>query len=323
MSGIPDDEYERPWLYRPHTKAYDDLLKEEPRMTSPKTVTPDQHQAVPDLVARLRAQATTSLTQGDPYKALFAEAAEALAARPALPVETPAEGLREASDALAELWTYNYLSERAQALGESHDENEMMESATDIVAGYKKYRPAPAPLSGRDGSLREALKKIAGQKKTDELSTEYEAEIADFETGYDTCIDEARAALAAVPPETAEMEGATPEMALKTGYEFLLKAQADIADARELSVLSEYDGFARNAGVISKGRAKRIAELTDRLAARASSSGEASEAETIGTTYDGVDILAPAVPSKNFTREEARAAIKAVRASSSGEAGDA
>lgn len=41
----------------------------------------------------------------------------------------------------------------------------------------------------------EALANIASQKKTDELETEYEAECADFEAGYDVCIDVARATL--------------------------------------------------------------------------------------------------------------------------------
>lgn len=43
--------------------------------------------------------------------------------------------------------------------------------------------------------LEAALKDIAKQKKTDELETEYDVEVADFETGYDTIIDVARKAL--------------------------------------------------------------------------------------------------------------------------------
>ena len=43
--------------------------------------------------------------------------------------------------------------------------------------------------------LTEALKEIAHQKKTSELDTEYDVECADFEAGYDACIDRARAAL--------------------------------------------------------------------------------------------------------------------------------
>ena len=41
----------------------------------------------------------------------------------------------------------------------------------------------------------EALEDISRQKKTDELETEYEVECADFEAGFDTCVDVARATL--------------------------------------------------------------------------------------------------------------------------------
>jgi len=44
-------------------------------------------------------------------------------------------------------------------------------------------------------ALEAALEDIAKQKKTDELETEYDVEVADFETGYDTIIDVARKAL--------------------------------------------------------------------------------------------------------------------------------
>lgn len=44
-------------------------------------------------------------------------------------------------------------------------------------------------------ALEAALTDIARQKKTDELETEYDVEVADFETGYDTIIDVARKAL--------------------------------------------------------------------------------------------------------------------------------
>lgn len=43
--------------------------------------------------------------------------------------------------------------------------------------------------------MKAALEDIAKQKKTDELETEYDVEVADFETGYDTIIDVARKAL--------------------------------------------------------------------------------------------------------------------------------
>lgn len=48
----------------------------------------------------------------------------------------------------------------------------------------------------------EALEKIAKQMKTDEIETEYDEAVADFEQGYDDCIDTARAALAALKEQT-------------------------------------------------------------------------------------------------------------------------
>jgi regulator of replication initiation timing len=50
-------------------------------------------------------------------------------------------------------------------------------------------------LRAENERLREALEKISTQKKTNELDTEYDVEFADFEDGYDMCIDTARAAL--------------------------------------------------------------------------------------------------------------------------------
>ena len=44
----------------------------------------------------------------------------------------------------------------------------------------------------------EVLGDIAKQKRTDELETEYDVECADFEGGYDACIDVARAAIHAL-----------------------------------------------------------------------------------------------------------------------------
>jgi len=43
--------------------------------------------------------------------------------------------------------------------------------------------------------LREALVQIARQKRTDELETEADVEYADFEDGFNTCVNVARAAL--------------------------------------------------------------------------------------------------------------------------------
>ena len=40
-----------------------------------------------------------------------------------------------------------------------------------------------------------ALKEIAAQKRTDELETEHDVEYADFEEGYDACINRARSVI--------------------------------------------------------------------------------------------------------------------------------
>jgi thioredoxin-like negative regulator of GroEL len=57
---------------------------------------------------------------------------------------------------------------------------------------YQRAKSAEAKLA----KAVEALREIARQKKTDELETEYDVEVADFEGGYDLCIDRARATLA-------------------------------------------------------------------------------------------------------------------------------
>ena len=53
-----------------------------------------------------------------------------------------------------------------------------------------------AALQAQNRKLVGALTDIARQKKTDEFDTEYDAECADFEGGYDAIIDRARAAIA-------------------------------------------------------------------------------------------------------------------------------
>ena len=53
-----------------------------------------------------------------------------------------------------------------------------------------------ARVRARGERLVEALEDIAKQKRTDELDTEYDVEVADFEGGYDAVINVARAALA-------------------------------------------------------------------------------------------------------------------------------
>jgi hypothetical protein len=50
-------------------------------------------------------------------------------------------------------------------------------------------------LNAENARLWEALRDIARQKKTDELDTEYDVEVADFEGGYDSIIDIARVAV--------------------------------------------------------------------------------------------------------------------------------
>lgn len=60
--------------------------------------------------------------------------------------------------------------------------------------GYDMMKQIEA-LEDEIERLRAALTDISRQKKTDELDTEYDVECADFEGGYDLCIDRARAAL--------------------------------------------------------------------------------------------------------------------------------
>lgn len=57
------------------------------------------------------------------------------------------------------------------------------------------FAAALAPFEDENRRLREALEQIAIQKRTDELVTALDVEFADFEDGYDQCIDCARAAL--------------------------------------------------------------------------------------------------------------------------------
>lgn len=64
--------------------------------------------------------------------------------------------------------------------------------------------PAPEPAPD---ALRKAVEEIARQKKTTELVTACDVEYADFEDGYDMCIDRARAALAAAPAPQPAPDG--------------------------------------------------------------------------------------------------------------------
>lgn len=66
------------------------------------------------------------------------------------------------------------------------------------MAGAKEAKDEIAALRAKLKEAVEALREIATQKKTDELVTEFDVEYADFEGGYDACIDRARAALARI-----------------------------------------------------------------------------------------------------------------------------
>jgi len=240
-------------------------------MTSPKTVTPDQPQAVPDMVlvpyddffAVYGFVPRSRMFPNDCLKTRLrsllriedlahADEAEALAARPVLPVETPAEGLREAlakavaiereaCAVLCEEWTPEVPSylERADIPAEAG-----ASFASEILAVLIRARAAPAPQSGRNESLRELVKRAASI-------------IDDF---YHQWHADARAALATAPPETAEMEGAARRL-------------LDVLDTawKRNGIECIPDNDAQEA-IASAQR-----ELADRIAARASSSGEAGD----------------------------------------------
>lgn len=65
----------------------------------------------------------------------------------------------------------------------------------DALDAIDALRAQAAKDKARIERLEAALREIARQKRTDELETEYDVEVADFEGGYDACIDRARAAL--------------------------------------------------------------------------------------------------------------------------------
>ena len=101
------------------------------------------------------------------------------------------EDLREACD-MAEEEFRRVVAERDAALARAEK--------AEKLAGQLKYGLHEATFKltqaeGRAARLREALEKIAGQKRTDELETPYDVEYADSEQGYDDSINIARAAL--------------------------------------------------------------------------------------------------------------------------------
>jgi hypothetical protein len=72
---------------------------------------------------------------------------------------------------------------------------------------YQRVKKAEAYAAELEAKLEKAvegLREIARQKKTDEFETKYDVEVADFEDGYDLCIDRARATLAELKGETNE-----------------------------------------------------------------------------------------------------------------------
>jgi len=309
-------------------------------MTSPKTVTPDQPQAVPDMVLVPReptaemVEAAINLHDGARNlrrQLAVTSYAAMVAARPVLPVETPAEGLREAlekltqelAEANAELegnakehaeeieqahaegydegleegrsearsahrgvfrFMYRWLKDR----GLIYDEGEGI-NANDVEEGLRIYKAdglaverqatakaltlaetairernearaalastVPAPLSGRDGSL---LESQIEWLHVDFAAMKLRAETAERER------DEARAALAAVPPETAEMEGEPVAWAKPRG-KWVMGSRFVWADERN-------EGWMKEVFTVPL-----YVRPADRLAARASSSGEAGD----------------------------------------------
>lgn len=80
------------------------------------------------------------------------------------------------------------------------------------VARAEAAEAHAAALAAQVERMREGLADIAKQKRTDEMETEYDVECADFEGGYDACIDTARRTLAALAPAPA----AVPEKGERT-----------------------------------------------------------------------------------------------------------
>lgn len=64
------------------------------------------------------------------------------------------------------------------------------------LIGYEYIRADLTFTPAEIAQVREMLAEISRQKKTTELETEYDVEVADFEDGYDMCVDTARAAFA-------------------------------------------------------------------------------------------------------------------------------
>lgn len=87
---------------------------------------------------------------------------------------------------------WSFAENRVCFIAHSNGANDQRDIATsDLIALAPQL--AEALLVAMDG-----LKGVSQQKRTDELATEHDVEVADFEGGCDDCINCARSALAAV-----------------------------------------------------------------------------------------------------------------------------
>ena len=66
----------------------------------------------------------------------------------------------------------------------------------DTAEAVKVVTDRIAELEAKLAEALEALRDIARQKRTDELASKHCAEFADFEGGYDACVDVARTTIA-------------------------------------------------------------------------------------------------------------------------------
>lgn len=204
-------------------------------------------------------------------------------------VETPAEGLWETAINNGHL-NIGYLYGIADIVARTDPvrAGDIRQCAFEISSALLAANTAPAPLSGSDGSLPDALEKIAETRFPGKITTpdgvvltrgdyrsnlwemrfpdgdvvtgEDEGELAD-RYGLDVLF---RAALAAVPPETAEMEGEPVAWAKPRG-KWVMGSRFVWADERN-------EGWMKEVFTVPL-----YVRPADRLAARASSSGEAGD----------------------------------------------
>ena len=101
---------------------------------------------------------------------------------------------RLAADRIEELEAENFALAAQQCLFSDGSGLSGDEWGHQYCAMKRRAEAAEAKLA----TAVEALEDMANQKRTDELETEYDVECADFEGGYDACIDVARAAIRAL-----------------------------------------------------------------------------------------------------------------------------